>query len=187
MNKELLSALDLIGRMKEQITEQLDLVSLLRDEIAKRDKQIESLKDELVMLKGYATFQEVDCAFPTPANFSDLQGEVLSSIIGMNIGSKEVHFSCKSGKLFRMYHQQDCCESVELADVVGEVSDLVNGKPVNLAEQVSNDNPSFENVDAESYTWTFYNIQAGGCIVTLRWLGTSNGYYSESVNFQRIK
>ena len=184
MNKELLSALDLIGRMNEKIAEQLEILTTLRDEIAKRDKQIESLKDNL--LNKNSPCPEVEFATPTPANFSDLEGEILSSIIGMNIGSKEVHFSCKSGKLFRMYHQQDCCESVELADVVGEVSDLVNGKPINLAEQVSNNNPPFS-VDVDSYTWTFYNIQAGGCMVTLRWLGTSNGYYSESVNFQRIK
>lgn len=187
MNKELLRALDLIGRMNEKITEQLDLVSLLRKEIEKRDKQIESLKDELLAIKGYADSPIVECAKPMPANFSDLKGEIIKRVIGLTIGSQEVSFLCQSGKLFRMYHSQDCCERVELVDVVGEASNIVNGKPVNLAEEVSNAKASYEEVDAESYTWTFYNIQAGECMVTLRWLGTSNGYYSESVDFQRIK
>lgn len=38
----------------------------------------------------------------------------------------------------------------------------------------------------ESFTWTFYLIQTNKGHVTLRWLGSSNGYYSESVRFARV-
>jgi hypothetical protein len=171
--------------MNDKIVEQLDFMKMLGEEIVKRDKQIQVLQDKLHSIKSD---EGDEMAFkPCDADFPDLVGETISQVIGLTIGSREVNFLCKSGKLFRMHHYQECCENVELVDVVGEAEDIVNNKVVNLAEQVSNDKASFENVDADSYTWTFYNIQAGGCMVTLRWLGTSNGFYSERVQFQRIK
>jgi hypothetical protein len=82
------------------------------------------------------------------------------------------------------YHQQDCCESVYIEDICGDLQDLV-GAPLLIAEEVSDDAYEAENdpgENAESYTWTFYKFATRKGYVDVRWFGTSNGYYSESVS-----
>jgi len=82
-----------------------------------------------------------------------------------------------------MYHSQDCCESVYLEDVCGDINDLLNSTILKASEDTNhNDDPPAEGSD-ESYTWTFYNIATFNGHVTFRWFGSSNGYYSESVDF----
>ena len=110
-----------------------------------------------------------------------LEGLVLASITGMSRGSAEVMFSTTCGRRFRMYHDQDCCENVEIEDACGDVEDLI-GRPILSAEERTMQGPS----RYESSTWTFYELATNRGSMTLRWLGTSNGYYSESVHFEEI-
>lgn len=115
--------------------------------------------------------------------FSALVGEVLTSVEGVAPGSDEVVFRTASGRRFRLSHDQDCCESVSLAEVHGDVADLL-GVPVLAAEESTNrDNPPEH---AESFLWTFYRLQTIKGAVQLRWLGESNGYYSEDVSFVEV-
>lgn len=83
------------------------------------------------------------------------------------------------GNIFRFYHVQDCCESVYLADISGDPDDLLEAEILDAEESVD----SGSSAEYESYTWTFYRIQTTKGHLTIRFNGTSNGYYSESVNY----
>lgn len=114
------------------------------------------------------------------AEFKDLLGEILTGITGAEAGSERVTFQTASGRAFEQYHEQDCCEHVVLDEVIGDVADLI-GTPIMMVDESSN---SEERPDeCESHTWTFYKLATIKGYVTLRWLGSSNGYYSESVSF----
>jgi len=111
--------------------------------------------------------------------FNSMLGKTMESVTGL-VGDDMMIFTANDGKKFTFYHGQDCCESVSINDVIGDLSDLV-GSPIVQAEEVAMDDPETE--CAESYTWTFYKFATVRGSVTVRWLGTSNGYYSEGVDF----
>jgi hypothetical protein len=111
--------------------------------------------------------------------FSDLVGKTIIEIIPTG---DRIEFRTQSGQVFVLMHDQDCCESVRIESVVGNWGDLI-GSPILVAEEVSGDTPSdfkFE-YEPESFTWTFYKLATIKGYVDIRWLGESNGYYSESV------
>jgi hypothetical protein len=112
-------------------------------------------------------------------------GKTMKSVTG-EVGSEEVIFETVDGETFRLYHDRDCCESVTVEDIAGDLSDLV-GAPILQAEEVSNhDDPPFKDgYTPDSFTWTFYKFATIKGYVTIRWLGESNGYYSEAVNFEQ--
>ena len=116
--------------------------------------------------------------------FEDLKGKVLKEV---TVENSEIRFVTVGGDIYRMFHYQDCCESVYVESVVGDVQDLV-GEPILVAEEVtSGDNPEgFEAEYQESFTWTFYKLATRKGYVDIRWYGESNGYYSESVSFEKF-
>ena len=115
-------------------------------------------------------------------NIETLLGKTLSSI--EVIENEQIKFHCTDGESFLMYHDQDCCETVTIEDIVGDLDDLV-GYPITMAEEAtSNENPKDDYHD--SFTWTFYKLATVKGYVTIRWYGESNGYYSESVDFKKI-
>ena len=116
--------------------------------------------------------------------FDQLIGKILTEVKKLEKESEEVIFVCSDGSEYTMYHSQDCCESVCIDDVEGDISDLI-GSPITIAEESTSDtNP--EGVAPEyqdSFTWTFYRLATAKGFVVIRWYGESNGYYSESVDF----
>lgn len=114
--------------------------------------------------------------------FSDIVGKTFKSVTGLVEGSDEIVFTFTDGSEYKMYHEQDCCESVLVSDVCGDIEDLIDATVLEAREDV-NDGPTD---DWGTSTWTFYNIQTNKGCVQIRWLGESNGYYSESVDFKLI-
>lgn len=101
----------------------------------------------------------------------------------------EILFTCSDGDKFKMHHHQDCCEYVRVEDIDGDLEDLIGDVILDASERTSirdTDLQMHENADDESCTWTFYHIRTVKTTVVIRWLGSSNGYYSESVDFEKI-
>lgn len=91
------------------------------------------------------------------------------------------------GTTMAFIHEQDCCERVSLDDVEGRDEDII-GSPITLAEEVS-ETPA-EPADPSdkkygTFTWTFYRLATIKGYMTIKFYGSSNGYYSESVDFYR--
>ncbi len=151
-------------------------------------------------------------------HFKNMIGQVIVKITGSELGSASLTFLNSNSYAFNFFHLPDCCESVYIEDICGDINDLI-GSPLLIAEEVSNEarearldrmshNESFDPSDltaeiseqnlpeihakfmhvnppecTESYTWTFYRFATQKGFVTIRWLGQSNGYYSETVNY----
>lgn len=92
----------------------------------------------------------------------------------------ELIFTDEAGNEYKFHHDQDCCESVTIEDITGDLDDLL-GSPIWSAEESVSD--AIQEDPYESGTWTFYTFRSHKGTVQVRWLGTSNGYYSESVDF----
>ena len=120
--------------------------------------------------------------------FEDLKGKVLSNV--ENNDDEELIFTTVEGEVYKLYHWQNCCESVTIEDICGDLNDLI-GEPLLVAEEVVHEDVNPEGVpDKEcqdySFTWTFYKLDTRKGGVTVRWYGESNGYYSESVDFCQV-
>lgn len=112
-------------------------------------------------------------------DISEMVGKTFSEVYAKG---DQLRFVCDDGT-YVFEHLQDCCENVYIESLIGDLQDLV-GTPLLLAEEVSGETPVDHKWDyePESYTWTFYKFATIKGYVDVRWLGTSNGYYSEGVS-----
>lgn len=123
-------------------------------------------------------------------NIDVLLGKTLKNVYS---SQDEVTFEDSDGKSYKMYHSQDCCESVVIESIVGDLKDLI-GLPILQADESSSRIPEeaegsleyMEQYSDESSTWTFYRLATNKGHVVIRWHGASNGYYSESVDFEEV-
>jgi hypothetical protein len=119
--------------------------------------------------------------------FDNMIGKIVTTIHG-NIGDEVIEFVTTDGSKFIFSHEPDCCESVYIEDICGDLIDLI-GSPITMAEEVSNiDEPKLpsDNYAQESYTWTFYKFGTNRGTVTVRWFGESNGCYCEEPQYREF-
>jgi hypothetical protein len=131
---------------------------------------------------------------------SELLGKRLLSI-EVNDKKESILFKCLDGTEYLMCHDQNCCETVTIEDINGDLEDLI-GSPLTMVEEVVSSEKTEDQLAKEakekeeqgdnyydwndSFTWTFYKFATVKGYVTIRWYGESNGYYSESVDFYRL-
>lgn len=122
------------------------------------------------------------------ATLRDLVGMTMASV--KNVGDEALEFTAIDGRHFVFSHNQNCCESVTIESIVGDLQDLV-GEPLLVVEKITHkqdENPPGVTIPKyqESFTWTFYKFATRKGYVDVRWYGESNGYYSESVDFKEV-
>lgn len=89
---------------------------------------------------------------------------------------KAILFHREDDNVVEMYHSRECCETVYLSDIDGDLSDIVGEKILDAEERTE------ESTDNNWQTqWTFYHIRTRkGCVV-MRWCGDGSIYYSVDV------
>lgn len=122
--------------------------------------------------------------------FKDFVGKIFTDI-KLSEDKCEIYFTENNGVQYQMYHNQDCCESVYVEDIIGDLEDLLNTPILKASEDTNSENNPHDikrpvNEFDGSFTWTFYNIATIKGSVTIRWYGSSNGYYSESVDIIKL-
>lgn len=116
------------------------------------------------------------------ATLNRMVGETIESVSG-NRNDSEFVVRTTSGLVFTFLHYQDCCEDVYLEEIIGDIDDLI-GHTVVMAEETSNSDLIVGSscYQGESFTWTYYRMATERGLVVLRFFGSSNGYYAESVS-----
>lgn len=118
-------------------------------------------------------------------NLSELVGKTIQVVENEN--NESILFVCTDLSAYEMYHMQDCCEDVGVYNINGDLQSLVGKTILSITESILGDWPKDvqEPECLESFTWTVFIIETESSTVVIRWLGTSNGYYSESVYLGR--
>ena len=108
-------------------------------------------------------------------NIEQIKGMTITAVVYKESGeSLLIHLNTH---VLEMLHHQDCCETVYLADVVGSFEDLIGYPLLEVSETIVNNE-----LIGESSTASYYNFNTVKASVQLRWVGESNGYYSETVD-----
>jgi hypothetical protein len=106
--------------------------------------------------------------------FEVLKGKTLHTL--QLIDGDDLHLVCTDGSAYRMRHDQDCCESVDLVDGFEDLQALV-GHEI-LYSRVD----TFQDPNNVSADWTFYTIATRDGVAVLRWFGDSD-YYDTDISF----
>lgn len=111
------------------------------------------------------------------SDIKQLVGKVFRSVT--NDGER---ITFEGDESWALYHEQDCCESVRVEDVCGNLSDLEGTEIVSASEDSAEVGDTYDG----DQRWTFYHLRTHKGSVTIRFYGTSNGYYSTAVTLSRV-
>ena len=123
-------------------------------------------------------FQRNTFGMGTPV-FDFCKNKVIKKIVGLEQYSEAVYVIFTDNFVLKFYHEQDCCEDVLLEDFdLGMIDDAAKLPQVIGIEESESD----QEIDHGHQTWTFYRIHTSQGDIWMRWMGESNGYYSEDVD-----
>lgn len=114
---------------------------------------------------------------------TSMVGKVFSKI-EMDRHQEFIIFSFEDGSVFKMGHNQECCEKVYLEDIVGDITKMI-GQTVISASHTSDGDLSDDGVTVIEYN--FYTIQGNLDSITLRWYGETNSCYSINATLYRLR
>ena len=129
-----------------------------------------SVNPEYFDLIPYKTGQ-----YESTSKFKQIQGMTITAVVYKE--SDESLLIHLNTHVLEMIHHQDCCETAYLADVVGSFEDLIGYPLLEVSESVV-----CIPTECESATASYYNFKTAKASVQLRWIGESNGFYSETVD-----
>ena len=114
--------------------------------------------------------------------------KVLDNMVGrvvkyVDIDHDQMKITCEDNSVFTFYHEQDCCECVYIADTEGEPMSLKGWKLL-LVDMEATKESSWDR--DESKTTTVVKFVTDENTVSVKWIGESNGYYSESVDLREF-
>lgn len=106
-----------------------------------------------------------------------------SILIDMTIANAEqrgdaIIIETSEGRTFHFDHQQDCCESVYIENVIGDLSSLSGA----VVQHVRMDYVDLPDTYGVSTRTTLVLATDKGTVVGI-WHGSSNGYYGTGVSF----
>ena len=117
----------------------------------------------------------------------ELKNCVLVSV-KVNDDATELEMKTVDGVAYTFYHSQNCCELVWIADITGDLSDLI-GDPLLFVEcstsEMTDEDCKNSDRSQEEGLWTFYKFATRKGYVDIRWCGMSNGYYSMGVSIRK--
>lgn len=115
----------------------------------------------------------------------DLIGKTFDSVVQ---DDDRIIMTSVTGDKYFFHHFQNCCEFVTIKEIVGDLNDLV-GTPIVEAEEACSGSETTESEYgfSDHETWTFYKLGTMRGHVNISWYGSSNGYYSESVDKTLVK
>ena len=120
------------------------------------------------------------------AGFEELEGKIFTDVF---VSNDRIYFFANYGFSYALFHDQDCCEHVFIESIDGDIATNLPGKRIIEAREAynSDNKPPEGGPHDDSYTWSFYTIRTERDTFTIRFFGSSNGYYGETATLYRLQ